>query len=120
MIVKKILLDNQYVPDIPQGTIYESVYLNPDGETYTITGVKEINGVPLVISTLQGKLQLIKMNLLDQIEMIIAQAGQEELIYWEYAITWERTSPILNRLAPMIGMSHEDLDKFFINASKLI
>jgi hypothetical protein len=119
MIVNKILIDNQYVPDIPDGTIYESAFLNPDGETYTLTGVTEINGVPLVISTLQGKLLLVQMGLLDMLEDMINQAGQPEKIYWEYATTWERASPILNRLAPMIGMSQEDLDQFFINASKL-
>lgn len=120
MIVKKILIGNEYVPDLPQGTVFESMYLNEDGETYTVIGVTEINGVPLTISTLQGKLQLIKMGLLDTLELIIAQAGAEERIYWEYATTWERTSLILNRLAPTIGMSQTDLDNFFISASKLI
>ena len=119
MIVKKILLDNQYIPDIPEGLIYESCTLNPDGITYTVTGVTQINGVPMVISTLQGKLQLIKMGLLDTLEVIIAQAGSTEKFYWEYATTWERASPILNRLAPVIGMSQEGLDNFFIEASKL-
>lgn len=75
--------------------------------------------VPHTITTLQGKLQLIKMGLLDTLEAMIQQAGQPEKVYWEYSATWERSSPILNRLAPMIGMSATDLDTFFIQASKL-
>ena len=75
--------------------------------------------VPATITTLQGKLLLLKMGLIDQIEEMINQAGRSEQIYWEYAATWERTSPILNRLAPMIGMDQDGLDQFFINASKL-
>jgi len=75
--------------------------------------------VPHTITTLQGKLLLIKMGLLDTLEAIIQTAGQPEKVYWEYSATWERASPILNRLAPMIGMSQSDLDQFFISASKL-
>jgi hypothetical protein len=120
MIVNKILLDNQYVPDLPEGAVYESYFLNEDGLTYTVTGVTELNGVPLTISTLQGKLQLIKMGLLDTIEGMITQEGAAEKIYWEYAIEWERSSPILNRLAPAVGMDQNGLDQFFISASKLI
>jgi len=119
MIVNKILLDNQYVPDLPEGTVYESCFLNEDGLTYTVVGLTELNGVPLTISTLQGKLQLIRMGLLDTIEGMISQQGAQEKIYWEYATTWERSSSILNRLAPTIGMTQEALDQFFISASKL-
>jgi len=117
MIVNKILIKNQFVPDIPEGTIFESYFLNEDGETYTVTGVNEINGVPMVISQLQGKLLLAQMGLIDQIEAMINQAGKPEQIYWEYATEWERTSPILNRLAPTIGMDQDSLDQFFIDAS---
>jgi len=75
--------------------------------------------VPVKISQLQGKLLLVQMGLIDQIEEMINQSGRSEKIYWESATEWERTSPILNRLAPTIGMSQAALDQFFINASKL-
>jgi len=120
MIVKKILIDNAFVPDIPENIAYTSCTLNPDGETYTLTGVSFTNGMPLKISTLQGKLLLAQMGKIDQIEAMIQQSGRPEQIYWEYATEWERTSPILNRLAPVVGLSQADLDQFFINASKLI
>ena len=81
--------------------------------------VLEENKVPAIISTLQGKLQLLNLGLIDTIEAIISQSGQAEKIYWKDSTTWERSSPILNRLAPVIGMNQESLDQFFIDASKL-
>ena len=36
MTVNKILKDNEYVPDLPEGMEYESYSLNPDGQTYTV------------------------------------------------------------------------------------
>jgi len=81
--------------------------------------LRDIN-VPVKISQLQGKLLLVQMGLIDQIEEMINQSGRPEQIYWTSATEWERTSSILNRLAPTIGMTQEDLDQFFISASKLI
>lgn len=75
--------------------------------------------LPYSITQGQGKLTLLAMGLLPTVEHIISQAGAEEKIYWEYWATWERSSPILNRLAPVIGMNQESLDQFFIDASKL-
>jgi hypothetical protein len=39
--------------------------------------------------------------------------------YFEYAATWERASPIINSLAPALGMSQLDLDNFFSEAEKI-
>ena len=119
MIVNKILLENQYVPEIPENVAYNSYTLNPDGETYTLQGVSFTNGVPLKITALQGKLLLAQMGKIDQIEEIVNISGPPEQIYWRYSNDWERTSPIINRLAPMVGMSQSELDQFFIKASKL-
>jgi hypothetical protein len=77
--------------------------------------------VPQTITHGQGKLRLLYMGLLPTVEAMIAQAGQEEQIYWEYWIEWRRDSAIINRLAPMIWETDTDaqLDDFFIEASKL-
>jgi hypothetical protein len=121
MIVKKILIENQFVPDLPQGSIYVSCYLNPDGETYTVEGLTMWGNAPYTISQLQGMLQLDRLGLLEQVEAMIEQSGTPGKIYWKTAQNWEKTSPILNRLAPMIWPENteENLDKFFIDAKKL-
>ena len=92
--------------------------LNQDGETYTVN-LEWISAIPYSISQLQGKLQLINMGLFDQVHTLVNEGGLQTQIYWNTATNWERDSPILNRLAPEIGMSQEDLDNFFIEASKL-
>lgn len=81
----------------------------------------EPEAVPPIITQLQGKLQLDLMQLYGQVEAMINQSGTQAKIYWNTASNWERNSPILNRLAPLIWPDDTDsqLDQFFKNASKL-
>ena len=119
MIAKKKLIDGQYVPDLPEGTEYESCVLNPDSETYTVSGITTWGPAPYEITQLQGKLQLSAMGLFDTIEEVVEKAGPPTKIYWQTASTWRRTSPILLGLSKKIGMSENALDHFFINAAKI-
>lgn len=73
---------------------------------------------PQEISQLQGKLHLSAIGLFDTVEGIVGQAGQSTKIYWQTAATWQRTSPIIAVLAGQLGMSEQELDEFFIQASK--
>lgn len=77
--------------------------------------------VPFSITQLQGKLQLDLMGLYEQVEIMIEQSGTQAKIYWNTAANWERTSPILNRLAPLIWPedTQDKLDEFFKEAVKL-
>ncbi len=77
--------------------------------------------VPQSITQLQGKLQLDLMGLYESVESMIEQSGTQAKIYWNTAANWDRNSPILNRLAPMIWPTDTDsqLDQFFKDASKL-
>jgi len=124
MIISKIFNQetNTFEPDLSEIDLLKwevkGYQLNSDGETYRVD-VVWIAEIPYKISQLQGKLLLAQMGLIDQIEEMINQAGRPEQIYWEYATEWERTSPILNRLAPTIGMDQDGLDQFFINALKI-
>jgi hypothetical protein len=92
---------------------YEVVELTPEE-------IREMT-VPKLISQLQGKLQLDLMELYLTVEEMIAQSGSQAKIYWNTAANWERDSPILNNLAPIIWPEDTDskLDQFFIDASKL-
>jgi hypothetical protein len=77
--------------------------------------------VPPLITNGQGKLQLLRLGLYEQVEALINQSGNEEKIYWNYWDTWRRDSVIINRLAPIIWTENtqEELDLFFIEAAKL-
>ena len=90
MKVRKIQIDNQYVPDLPEGSVYTSCYLNADGETYTVEGLTMWGNAPYTITQLQGMLQLDKMGILEQVEATIEQSGMPARIYWKNAQTWEQ------------------------------
>lgn len=121
----QLLLSNPVTKEKIEQALLENGFEAIDLETIDIPEapfpptILEENKVPAIISTLQGKLQLLNIGLIDSIEAIIEQSGQAEKIYWKDSTTWERSSPILNRLAPVIGMTQEGLDQFFIEASKL-
>ena len=92
---------------------YEVVELTPE-EIRDLT-------VPKQITQLQGKLQLDIIKIYDNVEAMIDQSGSQAKIYWNTATNWDRDSPILNRLAPMIWPqeTQDNLDEFFKQASKL-
>ena len=119
MVVQKKLISGKYVPDLPNGVIYETATLSPDNETYTITGAVMQNGTPFSVNQMQGKLLLNKMGLFEATENLIAQSDSETKIYWQTASVWERTSPIIKRFADQLGMSEQELDEFFTQAAKI-
>jgi len=92
---------------------YEVINLTPEE-------IREMT-VPKQITQLQGKLKLDLMGLYLTVEAMIEQSGSQAKIYWNTAANWERDSPILNQLAPMIWPENtqENLDEFFIEAIKL-
>lgn len=111
----------QFVPNIPEGSIFSKCYLNSDGETYTVEGLTMWGNSPYTISQLQGMLLLDRMGILAQVEEMVEASGTPAKIYWKTAQNWERTSPILNNLAPLIWPedTQAKLDQFFIEAKKL-
>jgi hypothetical protein len=91
-----------------------------DGQLDEIRPIDE-STVPPRISQLQGKLQLDIMGLYLQVEAMIEQSGSQAKIYWNTAANWERDSPILNNLAPLLWPvdTQDNLDEFFKEAIKL-
>lgn len=74
--------------------------------------------VPRLITRLQAKLQLLEIGLLDEVEDLVAQDRKVQL-YWKEADNFYRTDSILLSMATAIGLTDEQLDKLFIEASKL-
>jgi len=81
-------------------------------EAELASGVDE-NGVPTVITPLQGRIALKRANLLDAVEPAIVQANGETQIWWEYSTLWHRTHPVLNALGTSLGLSSEQIDDLF-------
>ena len=74
--------------------------------------------IPRSITPLQAKLQLFKLGLLDEVDTMVALDKKVQL-YWEYALTIERSNDILLSMAAQLGLTEEQLDEMFIEASKL-
>ena len=74
--------------------------------------------VPRLITRLQAKLQLLEIGLLDEVEDLVAQDRKVQL-YWKEADNFYRTDSILLGMATTIGLTDEQLDELFIEASKL-
>lgn len=76
------------------------------------------NIVPIRITRLQAKLQLLEIGLLDEVEELAKQDRRVEL-YWTDAQSIERNHPILNQMVTALGLTSEQLNNLFIEASKL-
>ena len=76
------------------------------------------NNVPLSITPLQAKLQLLEIELLDEVEELVKQDRRVE-IYWTNAQKFNKDDEILKTMATALGLSSEQLDELFIEASKL-
>ena len=81
----------------------------------------EESGVPQVISRYQGWAQLHKVGLFEQVITIMADPATDPLtvIAWNTVQEFRRQSPIILAMAPVLGLSDEDLDQLF-TAAKLI
>ena len=74
--------------------------------------------VPQSITPLQAKLQLLKLGLLDEVEALVTGDRASQL-YWEYASVVERDNAVLLLMANSIGLTSEQVDEMFMEASKL-
>lgn len=74
--------------------------------------------VPQSITMRQARLQLLDDGLLDEVEAFVSQDRKWQ-IEWEYANEVERTSPLIEAIKVSLGLTDEQIDTTFIEASKL-
>lgn len=72
-----------------------------------------------VVTRRQAMLALLAAGKLDAVEAVISQAPRAVQITWETARDFERTNPLIEALAPQLGLTEADVDALFIEASKL-
>jgi hypothetical protein len=79
--------------------------------------------VPEVVSMRQARIALLAAGHLAAVTAAIAAMpgieGDVARIEWEYAQDVRRDSPLIGALAPVLGLSQEQLDGLFVQASKL-
>lgn len=82
-----------------------------------------VEAVPVSVSMRQARLALHKQGLLPSVELAITSLSEPTKsnveIEWEYATTIERDWPAFTMLASAVGLTDEQVDQLFIDASKL-
>lgn len=66
----------------------------------------------------QARLKLIEADLLDNLEAII-ETNRAWKIEWEYATEVKRDSPLIEAVTNQAGLTSEQIDELFMEASKL-
>jgi len=105
----------------PQITSWKMQEQQPTSEqiaAVTEDQVDRLRNPALTISRRQGRLMLLQMSLLDQVDALVSQSGQTAQISYE-SDTWYRTDPVLMQLAGVLGMSESQLTELFYQASKI-
>lgn len=82
------------------------------------------NTVPLSVTPRQIRTALVLSGIsLSSIEAIIESLPSPNkeiaLIAWEYSVEFQRNNPLINQLAPLLGLSSKQIDDIFILASTL-
>lgn len=75
--------------------------------------------VPQQVTMRQARLELLKRELLDDVEALIESAGRAAQIEWEYGATVNRNHPIISIVQQQKGMTDSQIDELFISASSL-
>ena len=70
------------------------------------------------ITPRQARLKLLEVGLLDELEVIIT-TNRAWRIEWEYATEVKRDSPLIDAVASQAGLTDDQVDTMFIEASKL-
>lgn len=74
--------------------------------------------VPAQITPRQFRLQLLALNLLDEVEAMCA-TDKAMGIWFEYSLDFQRSNEMLINAGMQLGLTEEQMDNFFIEASKL-
>lgn len=75
--------------------------------------------IPTFVTPAQAKIILFEESLLDTVEVLIEQHPYRPIkIWWEYASIFERGHPYLNAMALELGLTDEQVDVLFIQASQ--
>ena len=123
--------ESQYPTDVPEffGTCPEDadtqvdgvlgVYVQADWETMREDEMRARNPVPQQVTMRQARLALLSAGLLDDVEMVIAAAGREAQLEWEYAAVVERSNPAVAVVQQQKSLTDAQIDDLFREAAKL-
>ncbi len=74
---------------------------------------------PESVTPRQARLALLGAGLLNQVEAMVEQSGGATKITWEYATEINRQDPLITGIGNALGLTEEQINALFINASSL-
>ena len=123
--------ESQYPTDVPEffGTCPDDsnvqidgvlgVYVQADWEQMREDEMRARNPVPQQVTMRQARLALLSVGLLDDVEIVIAAAGREAQLEWEYAAVVERSNPAVAIVQQQEALTDAQIDDLFREAAKL-
>lgn len=95
-----------------------------EAEADAIRAAQTVSPDATVVTMRQARLALLAVDLLDEVEVAInsisdAQQRKAAQIEWEFASTVEKNSPLIQMLAPSIGLDQVALTSLFNTARSL-
>ena len=99
---------------------FADAFVLPDGATIE-PYIPPPTPVPTTVTRFQALAVLAAGGYLDTVRTYIntLDPNNVQRLAWENAADWERTSPTLNALAAMLGLSDAQVDDLFIAASNI-
>ena len=67
----------------------------------------------------QGRMALSDAGLLADAQTLVNAGDEKTKIAWEYALTWERTSPMIETLAAALNLTDTQVDDLFRAAQQI-
>ena len=95
------------------------VYLQADWEQMREDELRARNPVPQQVTMRQARLALLSVGLLDDVEIVIAAAGREAQLEWEYAAVVDRSNPAVAAVQQQQALTDVQIDDLFREAAKL-
>ena len=123
--------ESRYPTDVPEffGTCPDDsdvqidgvlgVYAQADWETMREDEMRARNPVPQQVTMRQARLALLNAGLLDDVEVVIAAAGREAQLEWEYAAAVDRSNPAVAIVQQQKALTDAQIDDLFREAAKL-
>lgn len=89
------------------------------GEDWAIVTPPPEPQIPNSITPRQCRLLLLSRGMLSSVNEMIAGQDEATRITWEYATEFRRDNQLLVQLSTALGLSPDQVDEFFVEASKI-